>query len=260
MTPATEPADGVPPLREERHGAVALLELDRPRVRNALSTRLLDDLVAALHRLAGDGSCRAVVLAGAGPSFCAGADLRELAGMDDATFAAYVDRLRLLGEAVRDLGKAVVAAVHGHAVAGGFELACLADLRVVADDARLRVGDLEIGLSPTSGLTWLLPRLVGDGRARWLLMAGPELDGAQALAIGLADECVPADRVRARALELAGRIAGFPGDGVARTRELVEAAWSSDRDRAVAAELAAEAQTFAHPDARAAIAAVLRPR
>ena len=248
------------PLREERHGAVVLLELHRPHARNALSTRLLDDLVAALHRLAGDDGCRAVVLAGAGPSFCAGADLRELAGMDEATFAAYVDRLRVLGEAVRDLGRAVVAAVHGHAVAGGFELLCLADLRVVAEDARLRVGDLEIGLSPTSGLSWLLPRLVGDGRARWLLMAGPVLDGRQALEIGLADECVPAEQVRARALELAGRIAGFPGTGVARTRELIEAGWSSTRDAAVAAELAAEAETFAHPDARAAVAAVLRPR
>jgi enoyl-CoA hydratase/carnithine racemase len=247
-------------LREERHGAVVLLELDRPQARNALSTRLLDELVATLHRLAADDTCRAVALAGAGPSFCAGADLRELAELDDTGFAAYVDRLRVLGEAVRDLGRPVVAAVHGHAVAGGFELICLCDLRVVADDARLRVGDLEIGLSPTSGLSWLLPRLVGDGRARWLLMAGPELDGRQAVRIGLADECVPAAEVRSRALELAARIAAFPGTGAARTRELLEAGWSSTRDQAVRAELVAEAETFVHPDARAAIAAVLRPR
>jgi enoyl-CoA hydratase/carnithine racemase len=247
-----------PVLNQERHGQVVLLELNRPRARNALSTALLDELVGTLHRLAGDDGCRAVVLAGAGPAFCAGADLRELEAMDDVTFAAYVDRLRVLGEAIRDLGRPVVAAVHGHAVAGGFELVCLCDLRIVADDARLRVGDLEIGLSPTSGLSWLLPRLVGDGRARWLLMAGPVLDGPQAVAIGLAEESLPADQVRDRALAVAGRIAAFPGTGVARTRELFETGWSSTRDQAVRAELVAEAETFAHPDARTAIAAVLR--
>lgn len=245
-------------LREEREGRVALLELDRPAVRNALSTALLDELLAALARLAGDATCGAVVLAGAGPSFCAGADLRELDGMDDAGFAAYVDRYRLLGEAIRDLGRPLLAAVHGHAIAGGFELMCLCDLRVVADDARLRVGDLEIGLSPTSGLTHVLPRLVGAGRARYLLLAGPTLDGAEAVAIGLADEAVPADAVRARALALAARIAAHPGIGVRRTRELLDAAAASTRDEAVRAELVAEAETFAHPETRAAIAAFLR--
>lgn len=246
-------------LHEERHGAVVLLELHRPEVRNALSTALLDTLIGTLERIAADDGCRAVVLAGAGRSFCAGADLREVAAMDDAAFAAYVDRYRRLGVAVRALGRPVVAAVHGHAVAGGFELMCLCDLRVVAEDVRLRVGDLEIGLSPTSGLTHVLPRLVGAGRARWLLLAGPELDGRQAVAIGLAEEALPAAEVRDRALAIARRIASHPGLGVRRTLELLDAAATSSFDEAVRAELAAESETFAHPDARAAVAAVLRP-
>ena len=247
-------------LRAERVGAVALLELNRPEVRNALSTALLDELLAALGLLATDDGCGCVVRAGAGPSFCSGADLRELAGQDAAAFALYVDRYRLLGEAIRCLGRPVIAAVHGHAIAGGFELACMCHLRVVAEDVRLRVGDLEIGLSPTSGLTWTLPRLVGAGRARWLMLAAPTVGGDEAVRIGLAEETVPADRLRVHALGLAARIAALPGVGVARTIELLELGTTSTYDESVAAELVAEAETFAHPATKAAIAAFLRGR
>lgn len=240
-------------LNHTTHGAVALLELNRPEVRNALSTGALDTLIGVLHELAQDDACRAIVLSGAGPSFCAGADLSELRDFDDAGFAAYVERYRLLGEAIRGLGKPLIAAVHGHAIAGGYELMCLADLRVVATDARLRVGDLDIGLSPTSGLTWILPRLVGLGRARWLLLAGPTLSGTQAVEIGLADEAVNPAAVRERALELAAAIAAHPGLGVRRTLELLNASAESTYDQAVAAELVAEYETFAHPESRAAV-------
>ena len=244
-------------LRVEPAGAVTLLELNRPEVRNALSSELLDELLTALGSLATDDGCGCVVLAGAGPSFCAGADLGELAGQDAAAFTAYLDRYRLLGEAIHGLGRPVIAAVHGHAIAGGFELACMCHLRVVADDARLRVGDLDIGLSPTSGLTWTLPRLVGAGRARWLMLAGATLSGPEAVRIGLAEESVPVDGLREHALRLAARIAALPGVGVARTLELLDAGATSSYQAAVAAELVAELATFAHPATRAAIAAFL---
>lgn len=244
-------------LNREQHGPVVLLELDRPEVRNALSSELLDALLAALRELAADGSCRCVVLAGAGPSFCAGADLNELRQFDAPRFAVYLERYRLLGEAIRELGKPLIAAVHGHAIAGGFELMCLCDLRVVADDARLRVGDLDLGLSPTSGLTWILPRLVGGGRARWLLLAGPTVSGSEAVMIGLAEESVLADQLRSRALALAAHIADHPGSGVAHTRRLLDGSAEATYDAAVAAELVAEHATFAHPATRAAIEAFL---
>jgi len=177
-------------LRREDHGAVTLLELDRPEARNALSSPLIDALVAELGSIAADDAVGCVVLAGAGPSFCAGADLKELAGLDDAGFASFLERYTRIGTAIRGLGRPVVAAVHGHAVAGGFELMCQCDLRIVARDATLRVGDLDIGLSPTGGLTHLLPRLVGAGRARLLLFAGEAVDGDEAVAIGLAERAL----------------------------------------------------------------------
>ena len=245
-------------LNHTTHGAVALLELNRPEVRNALSTEALDTLLNTLITLGRDDACRAIVLAGAGPSFCAGADLSELRDFDDAAFAAYVERYRTLGGVIRGLGKPLIAAVHGHAIAGGYELMCLAHLRIVATDAQLRVGDLDIGLSPTSGLTWILPRLVGLGRARWLLLAGPTGSGDEAVAIGLAEESVAADALRERALTLAAAIAAHPGLGVRRTLELLDASAESSYDEAVAAELVAEYETFAHPASRAAVNAFFK--
>lgn len=245
-------------LNHTTHGAVSLLELNRPEVRNALSTEALDTLLGVLGELATQDSCRAIVLAGAGPSFCAGADLSELRDFDDEGFAAYVERYRLLGKAIHGLGKPLIAAVHGHAIAGGYELMCLADLRIVATDAKLRVGDLDIGLSPTSGLTWILPRLVGLGRARWLLLAGPTINGDQAVSIGLAEEAVASDVLRERALDVAAQIAAHPGLGVRRTLELLNASATLTYDEAVTAELIAEYETFAHPESRAAVDAFFR--
>jgi enoyl-CoA hydratase/carnithine racemase len=242
-------------LRLEMEGRVAVITLNRPEARNALSSALVEALIDSLHSLAGDERCGCVIIAGHGPSFCAGADLRELRAADAETFGAYVDRLRVLAEAFRNLGCPAIAAVHGHAIAGGFELACMCDMRIVADGAQLRVGDLDIGLSPTTGLSWMLPRLVGVGRARWLMYAGPTVDGPAAVRIGLAEETVPESAVRARAVEIAARIASHPGICVRRTRELLERGATSTYDEALAAELVAEAETFAHPATRAAIAA-----
>lgn len=247
-------------LRHEDHGAVALLELHRPEARNALSSEAIANLLAAFERIRADEAVRCVVLAGAGPSFCGGADLKELGGLDRAGFAAFLDRYAAIGVAIRALGRPVIAAVHGHAVAGGFELMCQCDLRVVADDARLRVGDLDIGLSPTGGLTHLLPRLVGAGRARMLLLGGEEVSGTEAVAIGLAERAVPAADVRAEALRIAATIAAHPGIGVRRTRELLDGPSAANYDDAVAAELVAELETFAHPEAQTAIRAFGAPK
>jgi enoyl-CoA hydratase/carnithine racemase len=247
-------------VRREDHGPVALLELNRPDALNALSSEAIDALLGHLAAIDGDAAVRCVVLAGAGRAFCAGADLKELGTLDDSGFAAFLERYAEIGHAIRRLGRPVIAAVHGHAVAGGFELMCQCDLRVVARDARLRVGDLDIGLSPTGGLTHLLPRLVGAGRARLLLLAGEELDGEEALAIGLAERAVEAGAVRAVALRIAGLVAAHPGIGVRRTRELLDAPSAADYASAVTAELAAERETFADPGAQAAIAAFARRR
>jgi enoyl-CoA hydratase/carnithine racemase len=237
---------------------VALLTLNRPAKRNALSAELMGRLTAAFDDLAADGATRCAVVTGAPPAFCAGGDLSELLGLDVDGYLAYCGRYRDLALQLEALPFPVIAAVNGPAVAGGFELMCLCDLRIAADGAVMAVGDVDIGLPPTSGLSWLLPRLVGPGAARRLALASPRIGTVEALAIGLVDE-VAADAV-VRALELAGEIAAKPGDGVRLTRQLLAAAPERSYRAAMDAELAAQREAFANPEARAAIEAFFARR
>jgi 2-(1,2-epoxy-1,2-dihydrophenyl)acetyl-CoA isomerase len=238
--------------------AVRLLTLNRPEKRNALSTELLDALIRELGESASDEAIRCVVLTGAGPSFCAGGDMEEMRHSTAATLDAYLERYRTLALAVRGLGKPLVCALHGYAVAGGFELACLCDIRIVATDCVMRVGDVDVGLSPTSGLTWILPRLVGLGRAHSLALLSPSLDGPAAVAMGLADEHIAATEVLSRALSVAAALAAKPGRGVALTREGFARAAETSLANALAWELEAERMCFEAPEVRAAMAE--RPR
>jgi enoyl-CoA hydratase/carnithine racemase len=236
---------------------VALVTLNRPAKRNALSAELMERLLETFAGLAGDGTTRSAVLTGAPPAFCAGGDLTELLGLDVDGYIAYCGRYREFAVAVEALPFPVIAAVNGAAVAGGFELMCLCDMRVAAEGAVMVVGDVDIGLPPTSGLSWILPRLIGAGPARRLMLANPRLSAAQAEALGLVDE-VASDAV-ARALELAGEVAAKPGDGVRLTRQLLTAAQGRTYAAAMDAELAAAREAFTNPDARAAIEAFFRP-
>ncbi len=234
---------------------VVVLTLNRPTKRNALSKALVADLVRTLGEVGSDPANRCAVLTGAPPAFCAGGDLSELRDADDEAYAAYCASYATLAAAIRTLPFPLVAAVNGAAVAGGFELMCLCDMRVAADDAPMHTGDANLGLPTTSGLSWLLPRLVGAGRARWLLMVEPRISGAEAQAMGLVEEVRPAGAVLARAVEMAAIIASKPGDGIRLTRQTVARALESGHEAAIADELAAQRVGFANPAVRQSIAA-----
>ena len=173
-----------------------------------------------------------------------------------AEYAAYCGSYKALALAVRDLPFPLIAAVNGAAVAGGFELMCLCDLRVAADDATILTGDAALGLPTTSGLSWLLPRLVGDGRARWLTMVEPRLSGAaRRTRSGLVEEVRPAG----------GGAGAGGGDGGDRRRQAgrrhpahaphVRRVALETHEQAIAAELAAQREGFAHPSVRQAFGA-----
>jgi 2-(1,2-epoxy-1,2-dihydrophenyl)acetyl-CoA isomerase len=234
---------------------VVVLTLNRPAKRNALSRTLVADLVRTLGELGADPAVRCAVLTGAPPAFCAGGDLAELRDATEESYAAYCASYATMAAAIRDLPFPLVAAVNGAAVAGGFELMCLCDMRVAAEDAPMHTGDANLGLPTTSGLSWLLPRMVGAGRARWLLMVEPRVSGAEAHAMGLVEELRPASEVLARAIEMAATIASKPGDGIRLTRQTVARALESGHEAAIADELGAQREGFANPAVRQAIAA-----
>lgn len=185
---------------------VATVTLDRPQRRNAVGPALLDDLLDALDRL---GDPRAVVLRGAGPSFCAGQDLKEpSSGHAEAEARRYLERLQEVPRRLRALDVGVVAAVQGHALGAGLEFALACDLVVVAPDAQLGLPEVEVGLGIGGGATALLPRMLGPARANELALLGRRVTGTEAVALGLATTV--ADDPDTQAHRLAAELSGRP--------------------------------------------------
>jgi len=195
-------------VRVERTGPVTTVVLSRPEVRNAVDGPTASELVAAFRSFEADESALVAVLWGEGGTFCAGADLKAIADGRGNRVAADGDGP--MGPSRMVLAKPVIAAVEGHAVAGGLELALWCDLRVVAADAVMGVFCRRWGVPLIDGGTVRLPRLVGLGRALDLVLTGRPVGAEEALAIGLANRLAPSGGARAAAEELAREIARFP--------------------------------------------------
>jgi enoyl-CoA hydratase len=195
-------------VRSERVGAVTTVVLSRPEVRNAVDADTAQALAEECRAFDADQDASVAVLYGEGGTFCAGADLKAVAAghpnrlQDDGDGPMGPTRLRL--------SKPVIAAVAGHAVAGGLELALWCDLRVVEQDAVFGVFCRRWGVPLIDGGTVRLPRLIGAGRAMDLILTGRPVDATEAHAIGLADRVVPTGEARAAAERLAADLARFP--------------------------------------------------
>lgn len=201
-------------VQTEVRGAVALLTLAAPTRRNALTVEMADELCRACDALDADENVGAVVIRGAAGSFCAGADLATLAhvGEDPTESTRYTALDRIYGAFLRvgRLRAPTIAAVRGSAIGAGLNLALVADMRIVADDATLVAGFLRIGVHPGGGGLTLLQRLAGREAAAALALFGESLDGRRAVQIGLAWEAVADNRVEGRAMELAAIAAADP--------------------------------------------------
>jgi enoyl-CoA hydratase/carnithine racemase len=196
------------PVRVERDGPVTTVLIDRPGVRNAVDGPAAAALAAAFRAFEADPDALVAVLTGAGGTFCAGADLKALGGPDGNR--AEPDGDGPMGPTRLQLSKPVIAAIAGHAVAGGLELALWCDLRVAEDDAVLGVFCRRWGVPLIDGGTVRLPRLIGLGRALDLILTGRPVGAAEALTMGLVNRVVPAGQARAAAGELARELARLP--------------------------------------------------
>jgi enoyl-CoA hydratase len=206
-------------VRYERTGAAALVTIDRQERRNAVDGEAAAALLEAYERFAADDGARVMVLTGAGEdAFCAGADLKALETLDPDAPAGPMGFTRLVPV------KPAIAAIAGWCVAGGLELALWCDLRVAAEYARFGCLERRWGVPLIDGGTQRLPRVVGLGRALDLILTGREVDAAEALAMGLVNEVVPAGRDVDRALELAEAIAASPQETMLSDREAAHAA------------------------------------
>lgn len=218
-------------VRTDRHDDVLVVTINRPQVRNAIDRTTADALAAAFREFDADHSAAVAVLTGAGGSFCAGADLRAV---DD--LRAEVDGDAPLGISRLLLGKPVIAAVEGHAVAGGLELALWCDLRVAAESAVFGVFCRRFGVPLMDGGTIRLPRVVGQGRALDMILTGRPVGAAEALAMGLADRVVPDGRALDEALAIAHQLAALPQRCMRSDRLSVYEQWALPPEEALGNE------------------------
>ena len=231
-------------VRIERDGPTATVILERPDVRNAVDPATAAALAAAFADLDGDEGVHAIVLWGAGGTFCAGADLRAVAaGWDPSRLKAPSgqadDRFGPMGPTRMELGKPVIAAVAGHAVAGGLELALWCDLRVVEEDAVFGVFCRRWGVPLIDGGTVRLPRLIGESRALDLILTGRAVGAEEAFAIGLANRVVPRGESRAAAEALAHQLAALPQGCLRSDRRCARQQWGRTQADALGTEFAA---------------------
>jgi methylglutaconyl-CoA hydratase len=228
--------------REDR-GHVAVLTLNRPDQRNALSRALVAQLRDAVDKLAVDQKIRAVVLTGAGPAFCAGMDLKEAALVEasaeiEKETIATIEEFADLIQRLHTLPKPTIAAINGDALAGGAGLVAACDMAIAADSARIGYPEVLRGLVPAVVMHDLCQQL-GDRRARELLLGGSLIGAAKAHSWGLVNAVTMADRCLAEAVEAAQRLVNSAPQAVAATKRLVDEARSRPRDLRGAAAVSA---------------------
>ena len=205
---------------------VATLTFNRPERLNALTFDAYADLRDLLAELPQRGDARALVITGSGRGFCSGGDVEEIIGelqkMEPAELLEFTRMTGSVVRALRDCPLPVIAAVNGTAAGAGAVIALACDIRLLAEPASFAFLFTRVGLSGADmGCAYLLPRVIGLGRASELLLLGDKVDAARAAEIGLAAEVVPADALAARAGELAARLAGGPAMAYAATKVLL---------------------------------------
>jgi enoyl-CoA hydratase len=224
-------------------GPVAVVTIDRPERRNAVDRATAAALVDAFRRFDADASLSVAVLSGAGGSFCAGADLKAIA--EGSGLSVTEDGEGPMGPTRMQLGKPVIAAIEGHAVAGGLELALWCDLRVAARDAVLGVFNRRFGVPLIDLGTVRLPRLIGQSRALELILTGRPLGAEEAHTIGLVNHLAEPGQALETALELASRLAAFPQAGLRGDRLSLIEQWGLGNKEAMRNEFRHGLETLA---------------
>ncbi|MFQ5889615.1 MAG: enoyl-CoA hydratase/isomerase family protein [Gemmatimonadota bacterium] len=245
------------PVLTERHDAVTVVRLNRPERLNAVSLPLYRSMLEELDRIEAEPSIRAVVITGAGRAFCVGADLKAH-GKGDLTAGerrSYVATGQRVHRRIQTLPQPVVAAVNGHAIGAGLELALSCDLIVVARKAKLRLPELALGTFVGGGTVYTLAARVGMAKAKELLLLAEFLHGEEAVDMRLANRAVPADEVLETSLAMAGELAKRAPIPVALAKRLLDGVRHLDADAAMELEASALLECMATQDWREGIVA-----
>lgn len=248
----------------ESDGRIATITLNRPENRNSMTPDVMERFRACVARARAEAGLRCVVITGSGRSFCAGADFRSAAGSlageagalpHERAFATYAPFLDVL-----DVEVPTIAAMNGHAIGGGLGLALVCDLRVACREARYGANFARLGFHSGMAISYLLPRIVGVPAAADLLFTGRIVGGAEAAALGLVHEAVPAAEVAAAARRRAEAVAACAPLAVRAMKQSLYRGLDWDPRSAARAEAFVQAATLATEDAREGIRALLEKR
>src|SRR6476661_5909744 len=194
----------------EKKNSIAYVTVNRPKVLNALNMAVMEELRSAFHDLKNDADIRVAIITGAGEkAFVAGADIAELSTYDPVRGKEFTHRGQSVLNLIENLGKPTIACINGFALGGGCEIAMACTMRLASENAKLGQPEVKLGIIPGYGGTQRLPRLVGSGLAMQILLTGEMITAQEAHRIGLVNEVVAADRLIARAEEIAQKIIGM---------------------------------------------------
>lgn len=251
----------------EQTGRVVHLTLNRPDTRNALAGDVVEALVAGLERADADVNVGAVVISGAGKGFCSGGNLAEIRAMTgehamteaeiEDWYQSGIQRIPLALDAVSVV---TIAAVHGHAIGAGCDLAAMCDLRVAAEDAVFAESFVRVGLIPGDGGGWFLPRVVGMARAKEMLFTAAGVKAEKALDWGLVKEVVPADRLVETAMQLAADIASAPPQALREAKRLMRTVETTPLKEHLAEAAKLQGRLQQLDDHKEAVSAILEKR
>jgi enoyl-CoA hydratase len=250
-----------PEINVDERGALAVVILDRPEKRNALTREMLERLAELFEGFGARRDLRAVILTGGGrDAFCAGTDIGELAALDEAEARRASERGQRVCELIETCGVPVIAAVDGVAAGGGFELALACHLRIASTDARFSLPETRLGLLPAYGGTQRLTRIVGEGRAHGVILAGREITAEEALHLGLVNRVVAPEEVLLAAEALASEISKGAPLAVRACLEAVTRGVRLPLDEGLALEAELFSRLFSTADVREGTSAFLEKR
>jgi enoyl-CoA hydratase/carnithine racemase len=251
----------------EQEGPVVTLTMNQPEQRNPLTgNTAVPEFLAAIDRIHDDRGVRCVVVTGNGPSFCAGGDIREMKRQATPAVSEmdirhqYRRGIQRLTLALFNLEVPVIAAVNGHAIGAGLDLACMCDIRIASEKAKFAESFVKLGIIPGDGGAWLLPRIIGMSRAAELTFTGDTIDARQALEWNLVSRVVAHEELMPAVRELAVRIARNASHGIRLAKRLMREAIHTRLDTLL--ELSAAFQAISHktPDHSEAVDAFIEKR
>jgi len=248
----------------DKDGGVATITLNRPRALNALNAAMIDELLDAVRRAAGDEEVKVLLLTGAGRAFCLGADVSEFSqALEQPTRDPLRELLSKSQEIVRTLAsmpKPAIAAINGFATGLGLDLALACDLRIATERAKLGETFITMGLVPDGGGTFFLPRLVGLAKAAEMIFLGDPLSPSEAERIGLINHVIPNQDLERAARQLADRLAKGPSLAIGLAKRALRKNLSGDLDSALNLEAQSQEACLASEDHREAVKAFFERR